>query len=219
MASTGFTPPGRRPPVVSTLFTRHDTTPTDTTETASGSRRSRWGFPVLASKALAAPHEAWIQCGFWGHLRCGLGRIANSSATIGDHGNATRLHSRLFPPNGGRFGSVVAGGRDRVPGALFPFFLSIFLTTRMECSAALFLIARRSDEVRGRAGPRGVDCIVDAEWTTDVRWRLSGPPTGGWREPSARERKLRNAMPRLGRVWRSMPRGTAVNLQPWSVEC
>ena len=70
--------------------------------------------------------EAWIQCGFWGHLRCGLGRIANSSATIGDHGNATRLHSRLFPPNGGRFGSVVAGGRDRVPGALFPFFLSIF---------------------------------------------------------------------------------------------
>ena len=163
--------------------------------------------------------EAWIQCGFWGHLRCGLGRIANSSATIGDHGNATRLHSRLFPPNGGRFGSVVAGGRDRVPGALFPFFLSIFLTTRMECSAALFLIARRSDEVRGRAGPRGMDCIVDAEWTTDVRWRLSGPPTGGWREPSARERKLRNAMPRLGRVWRSMPRGTAVNLQPWSVEC
>ena len=89
----------------------------------------------------------------------------------------------------------------------------------MECSAALFLIARRSDEVRGRAGPRGVDCIVDAEWTTDVRWRLAGPPTGGWREPSARERKLRNAMPRLGRVWRSMPRGTAVNLQPWSVEC
>lgn len=219
MASTGFTPPGRRPPVVSNLFTRQDTTPTDTTETASGSRRSRWGFPVLASKALAAPHEAWIQCGFWGHLRCGLGRIANSSATIGDDWNATRLHSRLFPPNGGRFGSVVAGGRDRVPGALFPFFLSIFLTTRMECSAALFLIARRSDEVRGRAGPRGVDCIVDAEWTTDVRWRLSGPPTGGWREPSARERKLRNAMPRLGRVWRSMPRGTAVNLQPWSVEC
>ena len=70
--------------------------------------------------------EAWIQCGFWGHLRCGLGRIANSSATIGDDWNATRLHSRLFPPNGGRFGSVVAGGRDRVPGALFPFFLSIF---------------------------------------------------------------------------------------------
>ena len=66
--------------------------------------------------------EAWIQCGFWGHLRCGLGRIANSSATIGDHWNATRLHYRLFPPNGGRFGSVVAGGRDRVPGALFPFF-------------------------------------------------------------------------------------------------
>lgn len=86
--------------------------------------------------------EAWIQCGFWGHLRCGLGRIANSSATIGDHGNATRLHSRLFPPNGGRFGSVVAGGRDRVPGALFPFFLSIFLTTRMECSAALFLTSK-----------------------------------------------------------------------------
>ena len=32
--------------------------------------------------------------------------------------------------------------RDRVPGALFPFFLSIFLTTRMECSAALFLTSK-----------------------------------------------------------------------------
>lgn len=160
--------------------------------------------------------EAWIQCGFWGHLRCGLGRIANSSATIGTLRGCILA---FFPLTGVVLGVWWRVGEIGCRGLSFPFFLSIILTTRMECSAALFLIARRSDEVRGRAGPRGVDCIVDAEWTTDVRWRLSGPPTGGWREPSARERKLRNAMPRLGRVWRSMPRGTAVNLQPWSVEC
>ena len=166
-------------------------------------------------------------------LRMRRGYSAVSGGTCGVAWGASRTVARPLATTGTLRGCILAFfpltgvvlgvwwrvGEIGCRGLSFPFFLSIFLTTRMECSAALFLIARRSDEVRGRAGPRGVDCIVDAEWTTDVRWRLSGPPTGGWREPSARERKLRNAMPRLGRVWRSMPRGTAVNLQPWSVEC
>ena len=40
------------------------------------------------------------------------------------------------------FPRLLGCSRNERSGTLFPFFLSIFLTTRMECSAALFLTSK-----------------------------------------------------------------------------
>ena len=63
--------------------------------------------------------EAWIQCGFWGHLRCGLGRIANSSATTGTLRGCTLA---FFPLTGVVLGVWWRVGEIGCRGLSFPFF-------------------------------------------------------------------------------------------------
>ena len=63
--------------------------------------------------------EAWIQCGFWGHLRCGLGRIANSSATIGTLRGCILA---FFPLTGVVLGVWWRVGEIGCRGLSFPFF-------------------------------------------------------------------------------------------------